>query len=105
MKRNIKFIAQGKKWFDKINGNTYHSVQITRTKDNEKLFCCFQYGYGNQWQYTALEKMAFNKWIPKQYTGFKAINYDRDNNYPIEWIENYSTKKDTKLHGEVLKTI
>ena len=99
MNRIIRYIAHGKKWFDRVNGNTYHSVQVTRTKDGEKLFAAFRYGYGDSWKYTAMEKMAANGWIPKKYTGLHAMSYDRDNNYPIEWIEDCATKKGAKLHG------
>ena len=34
---SIKYIAHSKKWRDKINGNTYFSVQITDLKNNEVL--------------------------------------------------------------------
>ena len=43
-----------KKWFDVINGNTYHSVQVKlmgKTLESGKV-----YGYGNQYEET-LQKM------------------------------------------------
>ena len=48
MKKEINILV--KKWFDKINGNTYHNVQF---EFNNKLF--FQgltYGYGCQYEQT-----------------------------------------------------
>jgi len=43
--REIKFIVVAVRWFDKENGNTYHSCHITRIKDGAVLLCPFQYGY------------------------------------------------------------
>lgn len=30
----IKFIVDGTRWFDKVNGNTYHKVTITDATTN-----------------------------------------------------------------------
>ena len=44
---------EGRLWFDKINGNTYHAVKIEINGQTIKyLPRC--YGYGNQYQETAL---------------------------------------------------
>ena len=51
--RKLQFICQAVKWFDKVNGNTYHSVRITRTEDGAVVVGQFQYGYGDQYRYTA----------------------------------------------------
>jgi len=59
-------IVQGRKWFDKVNGNTYFScwVQVP-TEQGFKSFCIpFQYGYGDQWQFESvvvLRKLRFFK--------------------------------------------
>jgi len=59
-------IVQGRKWFDKVNGNTYFScwVQVP-TEQGFKSFCIpFQYGYGEQWQFESvvvLRKLGFFK--------------------------------------------
>jgi len=73
------------KWFDKVNGNTYHSVRITRIKDNAVVVGAFQYGYGDQYQYTAFEAMFKAGWIPKRYNKDNVYLYERENNYPIYW--------------------
>ena len=65
----IKFIATAVKWFDKVNGNTYHSVQITRIDTGKTIYCPFQYGYENQYRNTALQAMSENNWIPERYKG------------------------------------
>jgi hypothetical protein len=42
------------KWFEKVNGNTYHSCEVYI---NNKLIkrAPFVYGYGSQYEQTALE--------------------------------------------------
>lgn len=52
MKRTITVI--GKRWFERVNGNTYHSVSVYVDGD-----CIgnvpFTYGYDRHYQQTALE--------------------------------------------------
>ena len=67
MERTIKFVAHARRWFDKVNGNTYHSVRIVRCADGAVLCCPFQYGYGDQYRQTALMAMCENGWIPEKY--------------------------------------
>ena len=52
-------IIDAKRWFDKINGNTYHSVRVF--KDSKELgYIPFQYGYGESYLQTAHEILAKN---------------------------------------------
>jgi len=103
----IKYIAQAVKWFDQINGNTYHSVSITRCRDGTTIVAPFQYGYGNQYQYSALEAMAKAKWLPKKYRETDtngALNvwlYERENNYPVYWTITQGTKQECKANGKL----
>lgn len=69
--RKIKFIARAARWFDRINGNTYHSVQITCVKDDKTICCPMQCGYGDSYQQTALRAMAKAKFLPVKYRGEK----------------------------------
>jgi hypothetical protein len=62
----ISIVVEGRKWFDKINGNTYHSANIIVTTDEGVKFfqAPFQYGYGEQYLYSAfkeLEKVGIAK--------------------------------------------
>ena len=61
---NIKTIDLiAKEWFDKINGNSYFSCEITINfglKDEEIFNIPFQYGYGNHF-----EEMSFKAIIEK----------------------------------------
>ena len=50
------FVCFVKRWFDKKNGNTYHSVEIY---EKEKLLTKvdFAYGYGTAYEQTILEEL------------------------------------------------
>jgi len=107
MERKIKYIANAVKWFDKVNGNTYHSVRITRCRDGKTIAAPYQYGYGDQYRDTALQLMAENKWLPVKYRGKensgigKWFMYERENNYPIAWTERHGLKRECVANGEL----
>lgn len=106
MKRTIKFNVHACRWFDRIAGNTYHSVRIIRCRDGAVLTCPFQYGYGDCYRQTALYAMAEAKWLPPKYRGKHsngsslAWGYEMENNYPIDWNVRDTTKKETISNGE-----
>ena len=54
----IKYVAHAKKWRDKINGNTYHSVKITNVKTKEEIKIPFTYGYGEQYKSSSLNALC-----------------------------------------------
>ena len=105
MDRKIKYVAVAARWFDKANGNTYHSVRITRTGDGKTICCPFQYGYGEHYRQTALEAMAAAKWLPVKYRGKtkhgspESLMYERENNYPIQWNVTDGLKRDCVANG------
>ena len=66
----IRYTGIAKKWFDKVNGNTYHSVRITRNKDNS-VVKAKAYGYDNQYKYTGILAMDKAGWNLK---GIKGVN-------------------------------
>ena len=101
MNRRIKFTVIAKRWFDRVNGNTYHSVHITRTRDSKTLYVPFTYGYDSCYEQTTVETMADNKWLPVKYRNkdiqadFNIYRYNQQNNYPIEYtVIDVSRKKD-----------
>jgi len=107
-----KFTVIAKRWFDKINGNTYHSVRCIRHKDNAVCVGPFQYGYGEHYQQTALEVMAKAGWLPMPYyfqtenikgaiKGKSLFCYERENNYPILWIVSDGLKRDCVENGKL----
>ena len=111
MKNKIKFVCKAVKWFDKVNGNTYHSVRVTRCNDGAVCVGQFQYGYGEQYRYTALELMLDNGWLGKkgigrivgnkvkEYTSENLWSFERDNKYPILWEESKGLKRDCVSNG------
>lgn len=103
--RKILFVCNACRWFDKINGNTYHSVRITRTRDNKVIAHPLTYGYGDSYRQTALEIMMKNGWLPKKYhdTHMGHDNniyaYERENKYPILWEVSDGLKRDAVQNG------
>lgn len=49
--------VSARKWFDKVNGNTYHSVAVT-FPDGHVETKGMTYGYGNQYEWTAYAMIA-----------------------------------------------
>jgi len=63
-KEIFSIIITGKKWFDKINGNTYHSSNITviyNDKSVKEFYNPFQYGYGDHYIYTSFQLLEKEK--------------------------------------------
>jgi hypothetical protein len=49
--------VSGRRWFERTNGNTYHSVSVT--VDGEHIGTVpFAYGYGDQYMQTATEILS-----------------------------------------------
>lgn len=50
-------IVSGRRWFERTNGNTYHTAQIRIVNDDGET--CInterEYGYGKQWYWTAMQ--------------------------------------------------
>lgn len=62
----IKYIVEAKRWFDRIYGNTYHSVVITRVKDGKVIYRSgMVYGYGDHYRQTALEALVNKRLLSK----------------------------------------
>ena len=95
-----KYTAQAARWFDKVNGNTYHSVRIINNETGETLYCPFQYGYGDHYRQTALKAMAEAGWLPEKYReSNENLFFERENDYPINWVVSDSLKRDCVAHG------
>ena len=119
MNRVIKFTVIAKKWFDRVNGNTYHSVRCVRMRDNAIVVGPFQYGYGESYKQTALYTMFDAGWFRRckrkvlatmqesekfkivKYTRNTIQLYDRENNYPILWTVSEGLKRDCVANGEL----
>lgn len=105
--RVIKFTCHAARWFDKVNGNTYHSVRVTRHRDGATIAAPWQYGYGDHYKQTALKLMADNKWLPVKYRGKNcngsslSHSYEMENNYPILWEVSDGLKRDMIANGVI----
>lgn len=115
--RVIKFTAIVVKWFDKLNGNTYHSVRITRHRDDAIIACPFTYGYGYAYEQTTLQAMFDAGWLKyykrtvladihasdkmKQvrYTKNTTSLFQREKNYPILFTVSTGLKRECIANG------
>lgn len=107
MTRQYKFTVIAKKWFDKVNGNTYHSVRCVNHEIGELVVGSFRYGYGEHYKQTALDIMLDAGWLPEKYkretatTSNSAYLYERENNYPILWTVSAGLKRDCVANGKL----
>ena len=97
----ILFIANACTWRDKVNGNTYHSVRITRCSDGEELLVPYQYGYGEHYRQSSREAMLKAGWLPNTYNKDNAYLYERENDYPILWNVSDGLKRDCVSNGSL----
>ena len=95
-----EYTAIAKRWFDRVNGNTYHSVRIIRNKDGKMIACPFTYGYERAYEQTALAAMLKSGWLPKKYNDKNVYLFQRENNYPIEWVVSDGLKRDCVANGK-----
>ena len=51
------YYIKGRKWWDKINGNTYNNAKVLDENMNILHITGYEYGYGSQYYYNA------EKWI------------------------------------------
>lgn len=57
-KEKKHFYCIGKKWFDKVNGNTYFNAKVCDKDGNTIFYTGFQYGYGSQYFSEAKKQLA-----------------------------------------------
>lgn len=107
--RGKHVVIRGRRWFERVNGNTYHSVEVYV---NGKLigYEPFAYGYGSQFLETAKDILAENGYINYQRT--KAVVPVKDVHGKVKYhtskeglnrqeayrsFEEYSRKNDEKV--------
>lgn len=99
MKTEIKTIdIQGKTWFDKVNGNSYFSAQITinfALEGEQTYYVPFQYGYGDSYQYEAIRQLQTAGVLPET-TMYTPSSFCRDNGIVLR-----ASKKEKCLKSEV----
>lgn len=96
MGAKILFVVIAKRWRDKMNGNTYHSVRIVRTSDGAVITSPYQYGYGDHYRQTALTRLKQAEWISAE----NIFAYERENDYPILWVVSDGLKRECVANGK-----
>jgi hypothetical protein len=96
--------ATARRWFDKVNGNSYFSVciqiPVTSSDYPVQINIPMQYGYGNQWQYETLEtlvKIGVFSPFETYDNGNKKYGYlsDYETKHIIYWTDSgYGLKRD-----------
>ena len=89
-------IVQAKEWFDKVNGNSYFSAEVTLNfglKDQRVHYLPFQYGYGDHYRDAAYKHLQEVGEIPKQ-EGMKSYwSYYEDNGIVYRHSKEENCKK------------
>lgn len=84
----------GRRWFEKTNGNTYHSVQVYINGDFYKGVG-FDYGYGNAYAQTAIALIRQEYKVPED---VHAIWQLKDHGVKvIDSVTDVSRKKDLEI--------
>ena len=91
-KKNLSLVIIGKRWSDKVNGNTYHSVRIYNNGE-EIAYIPFVYGGNEQYLTTASEKLQELELIPAG-TWIDIKRYSRENRIPCVIDVSDGRKKD-----------
>lgn len=67
-----KYLIQGRRWFQKSYGNTYHSVEITDLNTGEFLVkISGVYGYGDQYRQTAIKWLEENRGVKYEWSNYE----------------------------------
>jgi hypothetical protein len=76
--------VNARRWFDKVNGNTYHSVAVSFPDGTTKT-TPFDYGYGSHYEYTALKLVAGD--VPRYENGnpIPPWRWYQDNGYLVTY--------------------
>lgn len=93
--RQILFTAIVANWRDRVYGNTYCSVRCIRHSDGS-ITTVTRTACGSE-RLLLLEAMQNAGWISSPDGNLYA--YERENNYPILWVEKWGTKKECEQNG------
>lgn len=102
---NVKSVSiEGRRWFQKSYGNTYHSVKVNVTLEDgsvESFDSGMHYGYGEGYDQTALEMMEgkYNIIVPRYENGMRHYGYlsrwARENNVPCSvYVQDVKRERD-----------
>lgn len=89
---NVVYIV-GRRWFQRSAGNTYHKVTVTMP-DKTVLESDQAYGYGDQYQDTALELIRKYFGDEKQYGERLTPYLTTKRFYPVYYVTDVNRQKD-----------
>lgn len=84
-------VVFGKRWFDKINGNTYFSVD-TYVNGQHVGRINYEYGYGDQYLQSATQMLAAKGYLP---------GIQRNSFGGLETLQRYAQRKKIRLAYDV----
>lgn len=87
-----KYLIEGYKWFDKINGNTYHTILITDLETGETIYKSptMVYGYGEGYRQTAYDELKKMGKVTEE----DRFNHELNRKRFIYRVTNVTRKKD-----------
>jgi len=87
-----KYLVEGYRWFDSINGNTYHTIIITDLKTGEEVYRSkeMSYGYGDGYRQTAYKELVQKGLAKKE----DEYNWDLNHKRFIFRVTDVHRKKD-----------
>ncbi len=84
------YYIEARKWFDRVNGNTYHSVNVW-INGQHIGGVDFEYGYGDQYIQTAQDILEKAGYIAEYYSnGSKETGRTYFEKHFTSWITNVS---------------
>lgn len=93
---------QAKEWFDKVNGNSYFSAQVTINfgmADEKTIFVPFQYGYGDQYLTQSAHQLQMAGLLPDE-TIYSLTRWCRENNIELNYSKREKClQRDVKAFG------
>lgn len=85
-------VVFGKRWFDRVNGNTYHST-VTFV-DGVEFLTEMEYGYGDHYLQSAVENLKMKGVIPQE-VGHPYTIFFRENGVSFNYtVADVGRKRD-----------
>lgn len=90
--------VNAKEWFDKVNGNSYFSAEITidfiqnGQPMTQNVFLPFQYGYGEYYLQATIEELKKLDFIDKDFKSHLYI-FCKDKNISLSYFKHENCKK------------
>ena len=93
--RQIKYIAETKEYFDKINGNSYWSCRVEDIERDVMYVFPIQYGYGDQSEYEVKKALNINDWGQKS-----TVKFIKHENCSEKSVEEWGTESEENYYAD-----